>query len=830
MRLVFASVFALACTSSVPEKAPQQIDRGADRLLTELGRFAPFAEHRGRGGALEKRDAGFAVARYAPSPLATWTAAGALPLTIALPSTSGRATRISTAHVALEIVADVDLPLDPREGALAGSQDDLGIALVAEKDRFEEIRLAKTAERARVSRWTLKSASPIRLVDGRVMVLDGEGRAAIASEPMFAVDARGVRRDLTVTLEGNVLSATLDATGLVLPIAIDPAWTTTESPASGRMKHTATLLKDGRILVVGGVAGLDTTGIALSSAEVYDPDPAKNEWKPAGAMSVARFGHNASLLPDGKVLVTGGAPQYTADGTAIAELYDPTTNTWSTTAPLPQPRVGSFAITLSDGNVLVAGGSKNISARTAADGTAPYYVFEHATKTWKTLTPGATDPALPSLPAVVSLDKKAFVVGGLPSGCTGCSSREVLLFEESPAPKFSPKGTLRRDRLMARDYTSFAAAAYADGNDLLVIGGGDESAEKMSTGTGASIFAGDLPELWAGPSLSRLPSGDFLAVGGYVPGSAASLLPPGKMFANPYVYKVKSSEWVETSAPTARRWAQTATVLADGRVVVVGGRNKDEVIRGADIYRALTLADKCAHDGDCASGFCVDGVCCDRACIDQCEACGGGKCQPVVGSPRGLRPLCEGAGPGETCKATVCDGVTANKCVMPKEIKCADATCAGNKFTAEGACNGMGACVKPTEKDCGAFGCNEDGCRTTCVVSGECAPGAICVDGACIAGASGACNADLTASLDDAKTPTLCTPYRCVKNTGKCAQSCTTTNECAGGFICGGNNRCEPPVASDDGGGCNVGHAGNGGAAFALLLALAAITSRLRRP
>ncbi|MFG5777349.1 kelch repeat-containing protein [Comamonas sp. J-3] len=72
------------------------------------------------------------------------------------------------------------------------------------------------------------------------------------------------------------------------------------SMAGARDSHTATLLADGRVLVTGG----DNNG-ALATSELYDP--ASNSWSAGGNLKTARIAHTATLLSDGKVLVTGGA-------------------------------------------------------------------------------------------------------------------------------------------------------------------------------------------------------------------------------------------------------------------------------------------------------------------------------------------------------------------------------------------------------------------------------------------------------------------------------------------------------------------------------------------
>jgi N-acetylneuraminic acid mutarotase len=145
----------------------------------------------------------------------------------------------------------------------------------------------------------------------------------------------------------------------------DPA--TKAFKATGRMKTArenaqAVLLKDGRILVVGGDEGVgggegDTvTDHILASAEIYNP--ATGKFTPTGSMHFARTQFTATLLPNGKVLVTGGLNSGIS-GTmlASAELYDPNTGTWSMTGSMSTGRMANSAVLLDDGQVLVVGGT-----------------------------------------------------------------------------------------------------------------------------------------------------------------------------------------------------------------------------------------------------------------------------------------------------------------------------------------------------------------------------------------------------------------------------------------------------------------------------------------
>src|SRR5206468_841081 len=118
----------------------------------------------------------------------------------------------------------------------------------------------------------------------------------------------------------------------------------------------------GKVLFAAGL-GIDFVG-ALASAELYDP--ASGTWTATGSLATARDGHTATLLPNGKVLVVGG---YTiATALASAELYDPATGTWTATGSLVTGRLLHTATLLRNSTVLVAAGSRNDSLASAEVG------------------------------------------------------------------------------------------------------------------------------------------------------------------------------------------------------------------------------------------------------------------------------------------------------------------------------------------------------------------------------------------------------------------------------------------------------------------------------
>jgi hypothetical protein len=129
----------------------------------------------------------------------------------------------------------------------------------------------------------------------------------------------------------------------------DPAtgtFTAAKSMTTVRSGHTATLLNDGKVLLVGSY--YTTT----QGSDLYDP--VTGIFSPTGRMTTTmRSGHTSTLLSSGKVLVVGGVDN---DYLASAELYDPTTATFAVTGSLATPRAYHTATLLPNGNVLIAGG------------------------------------------------------------------------------------------------------------------------------------------------------------------------------------------------------------------------------------------------------------------------------------------------------------------------------------------------------------------------------------------------------------------------------------------------------------------------------------------
>ena len=160
-------------------------------------------------------------------------------------------------------------------------------------------------------------------------------------------------RDGRVLVVGN--GGETSASGKAADV-YDPATGTfsrTGSMKFGRWLHTATLLADGRVLILGGRTPKDSV---RATAELYDPGSGR--FTSAGSMAEGRQQHTATLLPDGRVLIAGG---YWQDGQkwrvlSSTEMFDPSTDRFSPVGSIGAPRDGHSATLLNDGRVLIAGG------------------------------------------------------------------------------------------------------------------------------------------------------------------------------------------------------------------------------------------------------------------------------------------------------------------------------------------------------------------------------------------------------------------------------------------------------------------------------------------
>lgn len=306
----------------------------------------------------------------------------------------------------------------------------------------------------------------------------------------------------------------------------------TGPPVTGRLNASATLLADGRVLIVGGLgltAGPDGHLPLLNTAEIFDP--ATGTFNSTGTMVQARQQHIATLLEDGRVLIAGGYFDYICF-TASAELFDPATGMFSSTGFMLSERVGHTTTLLASGEVLVVGGS-NGCAPDAADDPPwdPLFAELYEPNSGRFQGAGNMSTTRIHHAAVRLANGKVLVLGGIPS--------LQNLHEQPPNPSY--------------------AEVY------------DRMADAFSPTTGLTISP-------ARYTATLMTSGMVLIVGGK--GTA------GTSTTEVQLLDPSSGVLTPTGALGTARVGHTATLLQDGRVLVTGGTDANgNALATAELYK-----------------------------------------------------------------------------------------------------------------------------------------------------------------------------------------------------------------------------------------------------
>lgn len=379
---------------------------------------------------------------------------------------------------------------------------------------------------------------------------------------------------------------------LIVGVAWSGAWAAGWSPAAPmlgpRSLHSATRLANGNVLVAGGFY-ITTVWNFPTAAEQYNPST--NTWTSAGTLLRGRRAHTATLLQDGRVLVTGG--EGTTSTLAQAELYNPATNSWTEVASMISPRAFHTAVRLQNGKVLVAGGAPVNSATNAAE------LYDPATNSW-TAVPSMSS-ARKQHSAVLLGDGRVLVAGGYTGGTPFWSSAEVY----NPATNsWSSVGSMSTARVL------FPLVVLPSGK-VLAVGG------NSGAGLPPSVDAFDpATNTWAPVApmgigrymhtATVLANGQVLAAGAYGRDSAE-------------LYAPATNTWTSAGVMSSTRGEHTATLLANGKVLVTGGSGGSGHLATADLYSpdvgsdlgsalgsGLVQADTCAATNDstpaCSAG------------------------------------------------------------------------------------------------------------------------------------------------------------------------------------------------------------------------------------
>ena len=324
---------------------------------------------------------------------------------------------------------------------------------------------------------------------------------------------------------------------------------------SAQSNHTSTLLPDGKVLATGGTAG----GSALTVAETYDWTI--NSWSDTDSMGAARFDHTATLLPNGKVLVAAGT-----DGSGVlksAEFYDPVSGHWSGTGGLGEGRSRHTATLLGNGQILVTGGSNDIGPLGSAE------IYDSGVGLWKST--GALNFARSYHTATLLYGGKVLVAGGF-DGAGSLASAEIY---DLATGAWSGTGGLLTAR---RNHT----ATLLPSGKVFVAGGFDStgnvlnSAEIYDPVSGLWSVAGNLNAARANHTATPLLNGVILLEGGV--GNGGVILNSGEGF-NP----ATSLSTATGNLLTARKY-HAVTLLPGGKALVTGGSGSSGELSSAEVY------------------------------------------------------------------------------------------------------------------------------------------------------------------------------------------------------------------------------------------------------
>jgi Putative Ig domain/Kelch motif len=334
---------------------------------------------------------------------------------------------------------------------------------------------------------------------------------------------------------------------------------------AARTGHTATRLTrlaGDRVLVAGGSSGT----ASLASAELYDT--VLGTFAPTGSMNVAREGHSAVELADGRVLVVGGCTTGPTGCTALAsaEIYDPATGTFTLTGSMTTPRT-DLAAALVGEKVLVAGGFWYDPITFTEHFLREAELFQPSpVAALGTFSPTSPMTAARRYPMTAVLSDGSVLVAGGSSAAGILATAEIY---DPAASAFTPTGAMSAPR----EWGTATTLAFGD---VLVAGGLGTAfipgADRYDPATGTFAPSGPLNVARAFQTAALLLTGEVLVAGGTGAGATAEIYDPvAGLF---------------TTAPsmTVARSRQTATLLPDGTVLVAGGTGGTGALSSAEIW------------------------------------------------------------------------------------------------------------------------------------------------------------------------------------------------------------------------------------------------------
>jgi hypothetical protein len=363
-------------------------------------------------------------------------------------------------------------------------------------------------------------------------------------------------------------------------------------PATGRLQRLeeapvirrwagrgAVLLSDGRVLLTGGTE-FDADGGNDRPAPAEIIDPSSGSITIVGQMVHPRYGHTATLLEDGRVLLAGGdVGGNITEQNPPAELFDPQSGTFRAIDPLQHARLYHVATRLYDGRVLLSGGLDGTTYVTEAE------AFDPASETFDVV--GSMSHSRVDHSATLLDDGRVLLVGGNALDDRGFISDDAL----ASAELFDPAtGAFSEIDGLTTERSQHAAVLLSDKRVLIAGGyntdGAPSTTELFDPGTGRFVRGADTLDRLGGPTTAALlPDGQVFVIGD---GGRPELFDPSTVGRASPTPGPRNGDLAGTvtaiDGPAVERYGHTATLLRDGRVLVVGGNIDDRPIDSAELY------------------------------------------------------------------------------------------------------------------------------------------------------------------------------------------------------------------------------------------------------
>lgn len=356
-----------------------------------------------------------------------------------------------------------------------------------------------------------------------------------------------------------------------------PVEITTPELAFPRFSHKAFLLNDGRVFVTDGLARAAADNpnlyIPIAIPQTYDFETAL--WSLEGPASELQrqlqekwnIHHSSVMLSDGRILRHRlQIDELWTEFVNEIDVFDPSSNSWT---PLPKPptqRIGPDMVLLDDGRVLVVGG-QDVPPSSLQEGILPFVgtseIFNPETSEWGHAA--TMDQPLFGQVAVLLSDGRVLVVGGdmLDGTLTGSARAEIY---DPATDTWTPTEDMSIQRGRPNAITLADGRVLVTGHNLLDFRATTGKVDIYDPDAGTWTAADELSQPSDGHSLTLLPDGRVLAAGGENPVVRGS-----NYYSTTEIFDPSTNSWSPGPELSEPRTNHSATLLPDGRVLLIGG-------------------------------------------------------------------------------------------------------------------------------------------------------------------------------------------------------------------------------------------------------------------